>query len=123
MANHRRATPLTDDEQRARNRSYQKSRRERSNNQYARANRRALQRSAEWLKANHPSVWYRFMREELERVEERPYKAQDRCHHDGEIVAIGIDVSCEMCGKILGSVGVDDSDRDLLGDILAQYDT
>ena len=62
------------------------------------------------------------MREELEKTEARPYKPQSQCHHDGAVIAIGVDVSCEMCGKVLGSVGVDDSDRELLNEIIAQYE-
>lgn len=122
---------MTDDERKARNRLYQHTRRHKDNNAYARAQRRVQQRAAAWFKENKLGTWERWMREELEAERQRgkegtvakyaPIKgftnSRDTCDHggdDGSRFAIGVAVACTLCGNIMGTVHVDDSERDEL---------
>lgn len=121
MAYPKREEPLTDEEKKARNRQYQHTRRHKTNNGYSRAYRRAGQRAIQWFKDNEPNQWAKWVAEELDIVEDNPYaplrsnkpgtKGEVVCMHDGTKTIIGFTVGCNLCGKSVGSVSIEDTDR------------
>lgn len=117
MANRKREVPLTPAEKLERNRVYQQRRREKTNNGYARAYRRASQRATKWFQENREGTWHRWLNEELAVDEDTPYTAlRDPktgnivCMHDGGRHIIGFTVQCDMCAHAIGSVAIDDDE-------------
>jgi hypothetical protein len=124
MANHKRETPLTDDEKKARNRKYQETRRHKTNNAYARAYRRTGERVIEHFKSHNRALWNQWLEEELSKVESKGYKPMGNglaeggknsiaCDHP-ERVIIAFDTGCSICGNVLGAVQIEEQDRDFL---------
>ena len=124
MANRKRESPLSPDEKRARDRQYQHTRRHKTNNGYSRAYRRTGERVIEWFKKENRVLWNKWLEEELSKVETRPYKpgvngstphhnAAADCDHPDRVI-IGFATGCTVCGRVLGTVTIEDTDRLLL---------
>lgn len=123
MANRKRDTPLTDEERKARNRKYQHTRRHKTDNNYSRAYRRAGQRAIKWFQQNKESTWHTWLKQEQEVLEVNPYSpgavfgkdgaaaGSAVCIHDGDKTIIGLTVGCDLCGKAVGSVSLDEDVR------------
>lgn len=122
MAYPKRLVPVTDEERKERNRRYQQTRREKTNNNYARAYRRAMQRAAEWFQENRADTWRAWLEQELEIVNDTPYVPANRCRHDGERFAMGVGVGCSLCGSAIGVSSVDEDLRIQLTDTLGLRD-
>jgi hypothetical protein len=124
MANHKRETPLTDDEKKERNRQYQHTRRHKTNNGYARAYRRTGERVIDWYKKTHRVTWNKWLEEELTKVETKAYRpgvngkqghpnASADCDHPTRVI-IGFVTGCTVCGRLLGAAEVTEEDRLIL---------
>jgi hypothetical protein len=124
MAYPKRKTPLTDDERKSRNRQYQNTRRHKTNNAYARAYRRTGERVIEHFKSHNHSLWDKWLEEELSKVESNGYVPASNglgqrgansqaCDHPDSII-IGFSVGCAVCGNLMGSAHVEDTDLDFL---------
>ena len=124
MAYPKRKVPLTDEEKKERNRQYQNKRRHKTNNGYARAYRRASQVAVQWFIEHKRAQWDKMLEEELSKVETKPYthNGPKAMIHDGEItfcdhsdrVIVGFSTACTICGKLLGSVEIEELDRNRL---------
>ena len=124
MAYPKRKVPLTDDEKKARNRTYQNTRRHKTNNAYARAYRRTGERVIEHFKSHNRALWNKWLEEELTKVESKGYKPASNglgepgansisCDHPDHVI-IAFNTGCAICGKLMGAVEIEDSDRDFL---------
>lgn len=132
MANRKRERPLSKEEERERNRQYQQTRREKTNNNYARAYRRTTQRVVTWFQENQKLLWEVWLEEELEKENFTPYESMEAiiegkvheaiCKHDGEKFVAGIALGCSICGRLLGNFPVEDDDRAALHDALEMTD-
>ena len=124
MAYPKRKVPLTDDEKKARNRTYQNTRRHKTNNAYASAYRRTSEKVIEHFKSHNRALWNKWLEEELSKVESKSYSPVGNglgvagsnaksCDHPDHVI-IAFQSGCAICGNILGAVPIDDSDRDFL---------
>lgn len=111
---------MTPEQVRERDRGYQQKRRERSNNGYARAYRRATQRLVKWAQQEKPDLWQSFLDQEIavgEAVPGAPYKPA-KCTHMLNVVGGAVYV-CDTCGaqtdiKELSDPGVADEVADAI---------
>jgi len=132
MANHRRATPLTEAEKKARNRRYAARRRHKTNNSYSRAYRRAAQRAVKYVQRYHNAIWIQYLDEELERGEkgdsttfkhsdtkfDGSRSSRESCEHNGDVFVMGVGIGCAICGQALGEQQLTTEQRITIADLI-----